>query len=150
KPPVSRECVEAMTLALQHRGPDDYGVKVVGSLGLGVRRLSILDTSPQGHQPMSFRDGTVWLAFNGEIYNFPELRAELEERGYNFDTRTDTEVILKCYAEFGKSCFERLWGMFAIGLWDAKINTLFLARDRFGKKPLYYSHHNGRFAFASE
>jgi asparagine synthase (glutamine-hydrolysing) len=99
---------------------------------------------------MSFRDGSIWIVFNGEIYNCPELRAELEQKGYHFATRTDTEVILKAYAEFGKSCFERLWGMFAIGLWDANIKTLFLARDRFGKKPLYYSHQDGRFAFASE
>jgi asparagine synthase (glutamine-hydrolysing) len=140
---------------LVHRGPDDEGeyIRPLDEKGpfvfLGHRRLSIIDLSG-GHQPLSNEDGTIWVIFNGEIYNFKELREGLEGRGHQFRTRSDTEVIVHAYEEYGEECFKRFNGMFAIGIWDEKRNQLVLARDRLGKKPLYYSFINDVFLFASE
>ena len=124
---------------LRHRGPDDQGVWHDGVCGLAHARLSIIDLSPAGHQPMGSADGRVWVSFNGEIYNFMELRAELEAKGYVFHSRSDTEVIIYGYLAWGERVFSRLRGMFAIALWDKAARKLVLARDRFGKKPLYYA-----------
>jgi asparagine synthase (glutamine-hydrolysing) len=137
-----------------HRGPDDRGVErldsAAGDVWLGFRRLSILDLSDRGHQPMADATGRLRLVFNGEIYNYRELRAELEARGHRFASETDSEVILYAYREWGTDAMERLVGMFAFGLWDADREQLLLARDRLGIKPLYYHHGGQRLAFASE
>src|SRR5687768_13635258 len=120
-------------------------------LAFGFRRLSIIDLSPAGHQPMSSADGRLWIVFNGEIYNYKELRAELTAGQHNFQTTTDTEVILAAYQEWGESCVEHFNGMFAFAIWDTAAKKLFVARDRFGEKPFHYVHAPGRlFAFASE
>ena len=120
-------------------------------LVLGFRRLSILDLSPAGHQPMSSADARLSIVFNGEIYNYRELRSELKEIGFSFLTETDTEVILAAYTRWGKSCLEHFNGMFAFAIWDSVDQSLFIARDRFGEKPLFYSYIPGKlFAFASE
>lgn len=133
-----------------HRGPDYGGEWTHGHVALGHRRLSIIDLSPLGHQPMANEDGTVWVTFNGEIYNFPELRKELEGRGRRFKSHSDTEVIVHGYAEWGQGVVERLDGMFAIGIWDVKKESLLLAVDRFGKKPLYYQREGTTLRFASD
>jgi asparagine synthase (glutamine-hydrolysing) len=151
---IDREVLARMTAAIRHRGPDDEGFYVTPdesatAVGLGFRRLSIIDLD-SGNQPISNEDGTVWVVFNGEIYNFQPLRAELEARGHRFATTTDTEVIVHLYEEMGPSCVERLNGMFAIALWDERRQLLVLARDRFGKKPLYYADVRGSLLFASE
>ena len=144
-----------MRETMTHRGPDDKGeyIRPMDERGpfvfFGHRRLSIIDLAG-GHQPLSNEDGTVWVLLNGEIYNFQELKVELEEKGHRFQTRSDTEVIAHGYEEFGKSCFERLHGMFAIAIWDERKKRLLLARDRLGKKPLYYSLLDETFLFASE
>jgi asparagine synthase (glutamine-hydrolysing) len=140
----------SMRDTLVHRGPDDAGVYVDGTVGLGHRRLSIVDLTEAGHQPMSNEDGTVWLIFNGEIYNYVELAAELKNRGHAFKSATDTEVILHLYEEVGERCVERLNGMFAFLIWDERTRTLFGARDRIGIKPLYYYLDDRRFICASE
>jgi len=147
---VSPGLVEKMCDVIKHRGPDDAGVYVDGSIGLGHRRLSILDLSELGHQPMSSKDGKVWIVYNGEIYNFPALRKDLEGRGYTFLSDCDTEVLLSLYQEFGTGCLQHLRGMFAFAIWDEAKKTLFLARDRIGKKPLYYFFDGKIFLFASE
>jgi asparagine synthase (glutamine-hydrolysing) len=147
--PVSPRLLKAMTDTLVHRGPDDEGFHVSGPLGLGHRRLSIIDLGG-GHQPMTNEDSTVWVAFNGEIYNFKDLHDELVKKGHVFKTRSDTEAIVHLYEEEGERCFERLRGMFAIAIWDARNRTLILARDRVGKKPLFYFYDGSRIAFASE
>jgi asparagine synthase (glutamine-hydrolysing) len=138
-----------MLARLEHRGPDDEGVHVEPGVGLGMRRLAIIDLA-SGRQPMASADGSAWIVFNGEIYNFRGLRAELEARGRVFRTRSDTEVILAAYEAWGEGCLERLHGMFALALWDGRRRRLFLARDRVGKKPLYYWQGGGRLVFASE
>lgn len=148
--PVDEGTIRRMTRVLAHRGPDDEGVYVEGSLGLGHRRLSILDLSAAGHQPMSSEDGSRWIVFNGEIYNYLELRADLERRGHRFRSRTDTEVVLKLYELHGPGCVLQLRGMFAFAIWDSPRRRLFLARDRLGKKPLHYSPGPKAFVFASE
>ncbi len=130
--------VHQMCQTIVHRGPDDEGIYAKGRAGLGMRRLSIIDLST-GHQPIHNEDGTVWVVFNGEIYNFPELRPALEARGHRFYTSTDTEVIVHLYEEFGSNCVQRLRGMFAFALWDERRERLLLARDPFGKKPLHYA-----------
>src|SRR5215471_16694611 len=138
--------------AMVHRGPDAYGLyqnpdkRVV----LAHRRLSIVDLSDAGRQPMSNEDGTVWITFNGEIYNHQSHRAPLIERGHRFRSRSDTETIVHLSEEFGTDCVTRLDGMFAFALWDERRQSLLLARDRLGKKPLYYTVAAGRLLFASE
>jgi asparagine synthase (glutamine-hydrolysing) len=141
-----------MTNALAHRGPDDRGVQFFPEerVGLGHRRLSILDLSLAGHQPMSNEDETLWITFNGEIYNFIELRRELEEQGCRFKSQTDTEVLLQLYEREGTDCFKRLNGMFAFAILDRRRKKLVLARDHFGVKPLYYYRSHDKFVFASE
>ena len=139
-----------MNEVLAHRGPDDCGIYHRGQVGLAHRRLSIIDLSPAGHQPMSNADGTLWLVFNGEIYNFLELRDELSREGVAFRSKTDSEVILALYEREGVDCLRRLRGMFAFAIWDERKRTLFIARDRLGKKPLYYYADADRFVFASE
>ncbi|SRR5579884_131780 len=141
-----------MAAALAHRGPDDEGVWVdpAGRIALGNRRLAIIDLSPAGHQPMTDPSGQVVLTYNGEIYNFRELRRELEASGYRFRSHTDTEVILALYLRDGLEMCRRLRGMFALALWDGRSERLVLARDRLGIKPLYYAHRDGRWLFASE
>lgn len=148
--PVEAERIQAMTDSLAHRGPDGDGLYLDGSLGLGHRRLAILDLSEAGHQPMSYADGRYWISYNGEVYNFLELRAELEAKGYAFRSESDTEVILAAYVAWGPDCLLRFNGMWALSIWDAQERRLFLARDRFGIKPLFYLQEPNRFAFASE
>lgn len=138
-----------MNGALIHRGPDDEGYYVSGPIGLGHRRLSIIDLE-RGRQPISNEDETIWIVFNGEIYNFPELRRELESADHRFRTRTDTEVIVHLYEQYGIDCVRKLRGMFAFALWDEPRQRLFLARDHVGQKPLFFHHASGLFAFASE
>ena len=147
---VAHEFVGRMNHVLHHRGPDDSGVWASHNVGLGQARLSIIDLSPLGHQPMCNEDGTVWITFNGEIYNFLELREELLKKGHHFRSHTDTETIIHLWEEMGSACVERLRGMFAIALWDDRQQTLFLARDRMGKKPLFYADLPDRFIFGSE
>src|SRR5579863_10272837 len=129
--------IRAMMDTIRHRGPDDEGLHMGPEVGLGFVRLSIIDLS-SGHQPLSNENGTVWIVFNGEIYNYLELRGFLLSKGHVFKTRTDTEVIIHLYEELGPKCLEKLRGMFAFAIWDAKSKVLFLARDRLGIKPLYY------------
>ena len=147
--PTPRELLSAMLGLLKHRGPDDSGIHAAGDVGLGMTRLAIIDLVT-GRQPMSDATGRYWIVFNGEIYNFRQLRAELEAEGRRFRTRSDTEVILHAYAVYGEACVERLAGMFAFAIWDGAERRLFLARDRLGKKPLYYWHRDRLFLFASE
>jgi asparagine synthase (glutamine-hydrolysing) len=134
---------------LVHRGPDDEGYYIKGPVALGQRRLAILDLAG-GRQPMGNEDGTVWITFNGEIYNFRELRERLERLGHRFATRSDTEVIVHAYEQYGPACVKQLRGMFAFALWDQPRQTLLLARDRVGKKPLFYTEMDGQWVFASE
>ena len=141
--------VHRMCEVIRHRGPDDEGIHVEGGVGLGMRRLSIIDLST-GHQPIHNEDQTVWLVFNGEIYNYRELRAELQAAGHRFYTASDTETIVHAYEEWGEGAFGRLRGMFGIGLWDRRTQTLLLARDRAGQKPLHYAERGGRLYFGSE
>jgi asparagine synthase (glutamine-hydrolysing) len=151
---ASREAVIAMRDTMVHRGPDDAGAQSwasgEGRVALGHRRLSIVDLSPAGHNPMPNEDETVWITFNGEIYNHHALRSELETKGHLYRSHTDTESILHLYEEEGPRCVERLQGMFAIAIWDSRRRELFLARDRLGIKPLYFAHPAGGFVFASE
>lgn len=178
--PVDLLAVQHATTTLRHRGPDDEGYLLVNTrtgglvaggedtdprldlppietysgetfdLVFGHRRLAIIDLSPAGHQPMASSDGSLWIVYNGEIYNYLELRSELEGHGYKFHTDTDTEVILVAYQRWGPECLAHFNGMWAFCLWDSKEQRLFLTRDRFGVKPLYYVHKGDRFAFASE
>ena len=141
--------IHRMCQTIIHRGPDDEGIFTRGAAGLGMRRLSIIDVAG-GRQPIHNEDRTVWTVFNGEIYNFPELRAELEARGHDFYTLSDTEVIVHLYEEMGAECVAKLRGMFAIALWDETRQKLLLARDRLGKKPLHYAVNKGGILFASE
>lgn len=139
-----------MTEQLVHRGPDDGGVVALGPALLGQRRLSILDLSPAGHQPLCTPDERYWITFNGELYNYKELRATLEQAGVAFRTQTDTEVLLQWYVVYGPGCLERLNGMYAFAIYDRQAHRLFLARDRLGKKPLYLWDDGERLCFASE
>jgi asparagine synthase (glutamine-hydrolysing) len=150
--PGSRQDVETIRLmcnAIVHRGPDDDGFYVHDGVGIGMRRLSIIDLT-SGHQPIHNEDRNVWVVFNGEIYNFSELRRDLESRGHRFYTQSDTEVIVHLYEEFGADCVRKLRGMFAIALWDDRRKSLLLARDRLGKKPLHYALDKGCLFFGSE
>ena len=148
--PVDGEVVRSMCALLAHRGPDGEGVYASGAVGLGHRRLAIIDLSDAGKQPMTSVDGRLWITFNGEIYNFLELREAFEKTGYVFRSHSDTEVILAAYAQHGVQCLEVLRGMFAFAIWDASARTLFMARDRLGKKPLYYRLDDDGISFASE
>jgi len=146
---ISAEIVHKMNQSMIHRGPDDGGVFVGAGIGLGHRRLSIIDLAG-GHQPMSNEDGAIWVLLNGEIYNYPELRAELLQRGHVFKTRSDTEAIVHAYEDYAEGCFSKLRGMFSIALWDSRQRKLVLARDRVGKKPLFYAADRNRILFGSE
>jgi len=167
---VRAEPVQRMCRILSHRGPDDEGMLLIKGdqyfeinnsrglpscadgfeVGLGHRRLSIIDLSEAGHQPMCNEDATAWIVFNGEIYNFQELREGLEKKGHRFKSKSDTETILHAYESWGVECLYHFRGMFAFAIWDSKLQRLFVARDRLGKKPLVYFSKNGQFAFASE
>ena len=133
---------------INHRGPDGQGIFIEGNIGFGHKRLSIQDLNPRSDQPMQYRDLTI--TYNGEIYNFLEIKDELISLGHNFETTSDTEVILAAYSEWGENCVEKFNGMWAFAIWDSEKKQLFLSRDRFGKKPLFYSFVNGKFIFASE
>jgi len=148
--PVSPVLLRKMTDAIAHRGPDGEGFYTDGFVGLGHRRLAIIDLSPAGHQPMLSQDGQVVLSFNGEVYNFQELRIELETLGYTFRSRTDSEVVLNAWVEWGPDCVTRFNGMFAFAIWDKREQSLFLIRDRYGIKPLYYACWGQVFLFGSE
>ncbi len=151
---IEEGVLKKMCAAMHHRGPDDEGFyinnKITPAIGLGHRRLSIIDLSSEGRQPMPNEDKTLWIVFNGEIYNYPELRLELIQKGHCFSSHTDTEVVIHLYEEYGKDCLKYLRGMFAFAIWDEKDGSLLLARDRIGKKPLIYTQANGVFCFASE
>jgi len=146
------DLVREMNVTIRHRGPDDEGVYVDDNVSLGHVRLAIIDLSPKGHQPMKYeKDGhEVWIVYNGEVYNFMELREELEKRGYTFNSNTDTEVILAAYLEWGFDCVEKFNGMWAFAIYDKTKNLLFLSRDRFGIKPLYYYYDGQNLIFSSE
>ncbi len=148
--PVSPESLKRMTDLIAHRGPDGEGHWIDGNVGLGHRRLAIIDLSPGGHQPKQTADGRFVVSYNGEIYNFKELRTELEAKGHHFHSQSDTEVLLSALAEWGISALDRFNGMFAFALWDRKEKQMTLARDRYGIKPLYYTICNGSLLFASE
>lgn len=147
--PVSHGLIKSMADTISHRGPDDEGYYLSGSLALGFRRLSIIDLS-SGHQPLANEDESVWIVFNGEIYNYQELRGDLQRKGHVFKTRTDTEVIVHLYEEYGALCVEKLRGMFGFAIWDTRRQSLLLARDRVGIKPLYYHLTKKSLIFASE
>jgi asparagine synthase (glutamine-hydrolysing) len=146
---VAPTLMKSMADAIVHRGPDDEGYYLSGPIGLGFRRLSIIDLRT-GHQPISNEDGTVWVVFNGEIYNYQELRGQLLAKGHTFRTKTDTEVLVHLYEEYGPGMLDKLRGMFGLAIWDDKQRTLLLARDRVGIKPLYYYIGPGFLSFASE
>lgn len=146
---IEPSLITTMLDTIRHRGPDDEGTYYSSSIGLGHRRLSIIDLST-GHQPLSNEDSSVWIVFNGEIYNYKELHKDLESKGHVFKTKSDTEVIVHLYEQYGVSCLDRLRGMYAFALWDVKQKTLFMARDRVGIKPLYYWKNNNSIVFASE
>lgn len=148
--PVSSILLRKMTDAIAHRGPDSEGFYTDSFIGFGHRRLAIIDLSPAGHQPMMTRDGSLVITYNGEIYNFQELRIELESHGYQFSSKTDTEVVLYAYAEWGADCVKRFNGMFAFVIWDKNRQEVFIARDRYGIKPLYYTFQGYTFLFGSE
>ena len=147
--PVERETIVRMARCIAHRGPDDEGFFVAGPVGLGFRRLSIIDLTG-GHQPMSDAEGTVWVIFNGEIYNYKELRAELQSKSHQFRTNSDTEVIVHGYKEWGTQVFDRLNGMFGLAIWDAPNQRLIVARDAMGIKLVYYKIDDGTLTFGSE
>ena len=148
--PVDNDVLNRATDTMKHRGPDGRGCVALGNVGLGHRRLSIIDLSDAACQPMSNQDGTVWITYNGELYNYIELRKELESLGWVFQTQSDTEVILIGYCEWGERCLQRFNGMFAFAVWDAVRRRLFAARDRVGIKPLVYMDDGKRFVLASE
>ena len=147
---VDGELLKSMASVINHRGPDDEGIYLKGTVGLAHKRLSILDLSPAGHQPMTNEDGSIWIVFNGEIYNFLDLREDLQKRGHTFISRTDTETIIHLYEEKGVACVHDLRGMFAFALWDENKKRLFCTRDRAGKKPFVYAHTKDGLLFASE
>ena len=146
---VEPETLRQMCAAMVHRGPDDEGIYTDGAVGIGMRRLSIVDLST-GHQPLSNEDGTVWIVFNGEIYNHAALRESLQALGHQYRTHSDTETIVHLYEEYGADCVQQLRGMFAFAIWDARRQRLFIARDRLGIKPLYYKLTSEQIVFGSE
>ena len=147
---MDRESIERMNDIQQHRGPDDEGLYCAERCILGHRRLSIIDLSKDGHEPFASDDGRYYLTYNGEIYNYIELREELRTLGWTFRTRTDKEVLLKAYQQFGVDCLSKFNGIFAFAIYDTKQESIFLVRDHFGIKPLYYTAHNSKYYFASE
>ena len=148
--PVHSGLISQMTKVLRHRGPDDQGLYTNNSIALGMTRLAIIDLSQAAHQPMSNADGTVWIVYNGEVYNHLQLRKELEAKGYRYQSQSDTETVLHLYEEYGIACLQYLRGMYAFAIWDTKQHKLFLAIDRLGIKPLYYTQVNGSIIFGSE
>ncbi|MBL6964374.1 MAG: asparagine synthase (glutamine-hydrolyzing) [Bacteroidetes bacterium] len=148
--PVSHIVLQKMTDIVRHRGPDGEGIWVNGYVGFGHRRLSIIDLSEAGAQPMQNDDGDLTITYNGEVFNFKDIRRDLKSKGYSFRSQTDTEVILKAYEEWGADCLLKFNGMFAFAIWDNRKKTLFLTRDRYGVKPLYYYFKDGLFLFGSE
>ena len=146
---VEQNTLKKMSDVITHRGPDDEGFYINQHVGLAMRRLSIIDLST-GKQPISNEDGQIWIVFNGEIYNHKDIRTELESKGHQFKTKTDTEAIVHAYEEYGESCVQKLNGMFTFAIWDNRKKTLFLARDRIGIKPLYYLFDRNRLIFGSE
>lgn len=148
--PVDKQILEEMNDTMTHRGPDGFGYFIDNEIGIAHRRLSIIDLSTAGKQPLSNEDDTIWLSFNGEIYNYVELIPELQALGHIFKSKTDSEVIIHAYEQWGVDCLERLNGMFAFAIWDKNRKRLFLARDRMGVKPLYYAFNNDGIVFASE
>ena len=148
--PVSPVLLRRMTDSIAHRGPDGEGFFIDSFVGLGQRRLAIIDLSPAGHQPMRTEDGRFVIIYNGEVYNYQEIRIELESLGHCFRSKTDTEVVLHSFAQWGEDCLNRFNGMFAFAIWDKGKNELFIARDRYGIKPLYYTFSDNSFIFASE
>ena len=151
---INAEILWKMNNTMFHRGPNDGGIwqhtETEREIGMAQRRLSILDLSELGHQPMVSEDGRYIIVYNGEVYNFGELRQQLEQKSYHFFSNCDTEVILNAFSEWGKKSFEKFNGMFAIAIYDKEERRLTLARDRIGKKPLYYYFNNGHFVFGSE
>src|SRR3989338_1684684 len=149
---VDESILSSMSAAQKHRGPDDAGSVLLNDniLGFAHNRLSIIDLSPFGHQPMSNKEKTVWLVFNGMIYNYLELKEELEQKGYIFYSKSDTEVIIHAYSEYGEDCFSRFNGMWALALWDDNKKILLCCRDRLGVKPLHFFYNNNYFIFSSE
>ncbi|HEV8133700.1 MAG TPA: asparagine synthase (glutamine-hydrolyzing) [Pyrinomonadaceae bacterium] len=147
--PVDRDLLARMNDAIRHRGPDDDGFYLNGPVGLGMRRLAIIDLK-SGQQPIHNQDGTTWIVFNGEIYNYLELRQQLEKLGHTFYTNSDTEAIVHAYDQYGSNCPKYLRGMFAFAIWDERTQELFLTRDRVGKKPILYAEVNGQLVFGSE
>jgi asparagine synthase (glutamine-hydrolysing) len=147
--PPSESTLRSMLGAIRHRGPDEFGLYLGASVALGNARLSIIDLGG-GQQPIANEDETLWVVYNGEIFNYIELRADLEARGHRFRTQTDTEVIVHAYEEYGPDCLNRFNGQFAIALWDERNQSLFLGRDRLGVRPLFYTEQNGRLIFGSE
>lgn len=150
KQPIEKALIRKMMQMMKHRGPDDEGIFIKDNVALGHVRLSIIDLSSAGHQPMLSNDGRYLITFNGEIFNYQELRGELNSKGYNFKTRTDTEVLLNCYIEWGEECLNKLNGMWAFAIYDNLKKTILISRDRYGIKPLYYLTENNRIYFASE
>lgn len=148
--PASPTIIKAMTDAIEHRGPDGEGCWTEEHVGIGHRRLAIIDLTPAGHQPMMSANNRYVISYNGEVYNFKQLRIELEAKGHWFHSQTDTEVVLNAWAEWGVDCVSRFNGMFAFAVWDRQEKTLYLVRDRYGIKPLYYASWDGVFLFASE
>ena len=146
---ASAGALREMCRVITHRGPDDDGFYTDGSVGIGMRRLSIVDVAG-GHQPLSNEDGTLWIVFNGEIYNHLELRQQLVARGHRYTTHSDTETVVHLFEEYGADCVQHLRGMFAFAIWNRNSKTLFIARDRLGIKPLYYKLTPERLLFGSE
>ena len=147
---VPHDLIRAMADTVVYRGPDDEGCYASHGIGLGQRRLAIIDLNRDSTAPLSNEDGSLWIVFNGEIYNFHSLRAELIQLGHTFRTGSDTEVIIHLYEQYGVECLHYLRGMFAFAIWDSTRNILFAARDRLGKKPFYYAHSSSHFIFGSE
>src|SRR5260370_5547445 len=148
--PVAAKTLDAMNASIAHRGPDGHGTHLEGPVGLAHRRLAIIDLTETGRQPMGNEDGTVLITYSGEIYNYRELRSQLEPLGHRFRSQSDTEVIVHAYEEWGEDSVSRLNGHFAYAIWDSRKRRLFLARDRFGTRPLYYLTDGKRFIFGSE
>src|SRR3989344_8762783 len=150
---IDQSLLRSMTKVLSYRGPDSEGYYTDSYVGLGHRRLSIIDLSEKGKQPMCNENGDIWIVFNGEIYNFMDLREDLEKRGHKFRSNTDTEVMIHAYEEYGEKCVNFFRGMFTFAIWDNRdkeSKRLFIARDRVGKKPLFYYYDKNKFVFASE